>query len=118
MKKLEKMFKEAGLYSLDSPWIIEATDERVFAVVKAYMKAHYALSNPLEQSEKKEEWVSVDERLPETQAWCLCAIKGGVLVYACEYFHTIKQWYGYGDAFPETRITHWQPLPNPPQNLV
>lgn len=39
MKKLEKMFKEAGLYSLDSPWIIEATDERVFAVVKAYAQS-------------------------------------------------------------------------------
>lgn len=71
-------------------------------------------------------WVSVEDRLPETDDW--------VLVWYCDkdgdFFATVgkyKEWkptgerYWYTDvdnnetAWPPVKITHWMPLPEPPK---
>jgi hypothetical protein len=66
------------------------------------------------QEQLKPEWVPVSERLPEIGQYVQAAIKGGVLLYSC-VLEKNNTWYGYGYAQPETRITHWMPLPAPPK---
>lgn len=64
-------------------------------------------------------WISVEERLPETSEW--------VVVWYCdkdgEYFPTIGMYRDGGwftdvdnndSAFPPVKITHWMRLPKPP----
>lgn len=66
------------------------------------------------QDQIKPDWVPVAERLPEIGQYVQAAIKGGVLLYSC-VLEKNNTWYGYGYAQPETRITHWMPLPDPPK---
>jgi len=66
------------------------------------------------QEQLQPDWVSVSERLPEIGHYVQAAIPGGVLLYSC-VLKKNNTWYGYGYAQPETRITHWKPLPEGPK---
>ena len=64
----------------------------------------------------QDEWVSVEERLPELNGWVLgCVIPDddelvvGEVDFDVEC-KTFQCTYGYN-----LRVTHWQPLPTPPQ---
>lgn len=65
------------------------------------------------QEQSKSEWISVKDRLPEIGQYVQACIPGGVLLYSC-VLEKNNTWYGYGYAQPETRITHWKPLPSCP----
>jgi hypothetical protein len=59
---------------------------------------------------RKQEWISVDERLPERQGYYLgCTYKG--LMMIAPFFPV------YADDKPEFRydISHWMPLPEAPK---
>lgn len=59
---------------------------------------------------EQEQWVSVDERLPEDRHWCL-VMANKELFLACYkhgIFETEKPLILYG-------VTHWMPLPAPPK---
>ena len=91
-------------------------------------KYRKALDDLVKQShETKSEWISVKDRLPDKK--CMC------LVYAPHYFgqthicndvaySTFQPNYkqpwsivrgGHGNAWRPWEITHWMPLPEPPE---
>ena len=62
------------------------------------------------------EWVSVEERLPGVSGNYICAVKdknGSVWTIPAEWSLEMKMWIG---AFGEIKniVTHWMPLPEPP----
>ncbi len=76
---------------------------------------------------RKQEWISVEERLPETNVECLVAAKvgNGMVVDLGEYIsyiNNITKEQGYEwmitndwDEGEGCEITHWMPLPEPPK---
>ena len=63
-----------------------------------------------------QEWISVDDRLPEHGDVVLCFMKFGE--------HRILQWdnvsswwlgYGQGDDWQKADVTHWAKMPQPPK---
>ena len=62
------------------------------------------------------EWISVEERLPGVSGNYICAVKdknGSVWTIPAEWSLEMKMWLG---AFGEIKniVTHWMPLPAPP----
>ena len=55
-------------------------------------------------------WIPCSERLPEHSARCLCYCNGEVRVL--KYWRT-QQEFQYGGR--ERNVTHWMPLPEPPE---
>lgn len=59
------------------------------------------------------EWISVDDRLPED---------GDEILMWSEVFHGVVlgdrsdgEWWNESDIITTAKITHWQPLPEPPK---
>lgn len=75
-------------------------DDDVELVEKSYLKK-------LEEIAEKSKWVSVKDRLPEPFTTVLAHYTDGRI-------HTV----GYLDRFMTTRgtVTHWMPLPEPPES--
>lgn len=59
-------------------------------------------------SAKRNEWISVKDRLPEKDEYVLCFCNIGDGFQAI--FH-----YGKERKFNGTAVTHWMPLPKPPE---
>ena len=59
---------------------------------------------------RKQEWISVEERLPEESAWYLVNIINHFGLDVVTFTHYTK---GYGWGVPD--VTHWMPLPEPPK---
>ena len=64
-----------------------------------------------------QEWISVDDRLPEESGYYLVFADIGrneVLSYSKKYqaFNTFDDSYSESNVIP---VTHWMPLPNPPK---
>lgn len=62
------------------------------------------------------EWVSVEEELPRVGGNYICAVQdknGGTWTIPAEWNLEMKTWFG---AFGEikNKVTHWMPLPAPP----
>lgn len=67
----------------------------------------------------KQEWISVKDRLPEKNKNVILAVEGLTYqvcygFYECSMFHIF---YTNG-AFPNNRVTHWMPLPEPPEAVL
>lgn len=67
---------------------------------------------------RKQEWISVDERLPEASGDCLVATNiGGI--YQVNYSHRHKTFNATdeedGYKYAMMTVTHWMPLPEPPK---
>ena len=63
----------------------------------------------------KSEWISVDERLPETEGkYLVCTTNGNIGV------GSFIDYYGKGTrlCFDCWAVTHWMPLPEPPKGAV
>lgn len=66
-----------------------------------------------------QEWVSVDDRLPEPEHefdarnWYLVALSNGVVKELAYEFHN-HSIFGYGWRETAYPVTHWMPLPEPP----
>ena len=68
-----------------------------------------------------QEWVSVDDRLPEEGEYVLCVLKGfnyGGKIQVCKFvpadkFKDKPYFEHFRNGFPS--VTHWMPLPEPPK---
>ena len=63
-----------------------------------------------------QEWISVDERLPEHGGVVLCFMKfGGQRILQWD---NVSSWwfgYGHGDDWQKADVTNWMPLPERPK---
>lgn len=61
---------------------------------------------------KQPKWISVEERLPDKAGkYIVCTKKNAVYCTAFRFFHGR----GYFASDSNTHITHWMPLPEPPE---
>lgn len=93
---------------------------------KAYFWARKALQSTLTPPN---EWVSVEERLPEKRGECIvCAcdegepiderIWGDTVVICADYYDGTFAWYEGSTEYDISDIvTHWMPLPAPPEDV-
>ena len=67
-----------------------------------------------------QEWISVDDRLPEpkhefdARNWYLVALSNGVVKELAYEFHNHSV-FGYGWRETAYPVTHWMPIPQPPK---
>jgi len=66
------------------------------------------------------EWISVEDRLPESSGNYLCSMGG--LIEKLWYFKGLQRFKMIGGAenkymeqMYSSAVTHWMPLPNPPE---
>jgi hypothetical protein len=93
--RLFKKFKDAPILSAYHEVVCNAGRESQF---------HCDVVEMLEKGYHKQEWISVDERLPEEPGTYVACRRDGYVGFA---FFT-------GASFP-TVVTHWMPLPEPPK---
>ena len=68
-----------------------------------------------------QEWISVDDRLPEEGEYVLCVLKGfnyGGKIQVCKFVPADKlkdkpYFEHFRNGFPS--VTHWMPMPQPPK---
>ena len=63
----------------------------------------------------KNGWISCEDKLPEYGIPVLVVYHG--VVQNTTYFLDIGEWreaYGDSDSMPKSFVSHWQPLPEPP----
>ena len=68
---------------------------------------------------RADDWISVDDRLPDEggRYWCYMVYCGSLAVHSYQWncSWNEKEW---GDmAKPSDKVTHWRPLPPPPETL-
>ena len=74
-----------------------------------------------ESAGEKEDWISVDERLPEESGryWCYVKETNSLgkshFQWNCFYHDKEKRW---SDDFVSMNVTHWRPLPSPPKTRL
>jgi hypothetical protein len=61
------------------------------------------------------QWIPVSERLPEPGA--MVAITNGKEVSAAQWWNNLRAW-AVGREYIEDVITHWMPLPDPPEEAA
>ena len=65
-----------------------------------------------------QEWVSVDDRLPDYFTSVLVWCPGNKCIYAA-YRNARQEWYTFDDTIAGhvvvNMVTHWMPLPQPPK---
>ena len=76
------------------------------------------ITNLIQADYRKQEWISVDERLPEETCKCLIVDALGV-IYLASYSSRYRAFNATdedgGDTWRLNSITHWMPLPEPPK---
>ena len=60
----------------------------------------------------KHGWIDVRDRLPEDEGNYLCHFTDGNIETLVYYPEERKEW---GEGFLHFSITHWMPLPEPPE---
>jgi hypothetical protein len=111
------------------------TDPRAkMRALRAYHYEHNALSGregdlvfdlsddeaiALLDAEEPSVWISVEDRLPEYDKGVIAYVKSGSVLemkYASNKNHPrlVPRWEWMGRSVPFWEITHWMPLPSPP----
>lgn len=66
------------------------------------------------------EWISVKDRLPEKNTWVLCYVKWMIPVFEMERgirkYSDVKKVFFDGRFRLGDSVTHWMPLPEPPES--
>lgn len=115
-------FSELARDSLAYIQQLEAENERLQRYYEAEAdRAADSHHNMLEAEASVPRWIPVEERLPETQTTVMLALKrdgGGIRIAIGYRAHwTPARYYidGGNCAVDENRVTHWMPLPEPPE---
>ena len=58
------------------------------------------------------EWISVDKELPEKESKVLCCFERSIGINRGSDFNV--ETYYWNDYWEKSGITHWMPLPEPP----
>jgi hypothetical protein len=90
----------------NAPKIIANTVERLQSKLAAYEDTSL-------EPEEIPHWISVSERLPDTDEYMLvaCKTQKGVVTINRAYYSN-GCWHGSGSM---SKVTHWMPLPQPPK---
>ena len=71
----------------------------------------------VEAGYSKQEWISVDERLPQVCGTYICCVKdkyGNTWTIPADFSPEMKTWFGqFGEV--KNTVTHWMPLPEAPK---
>ena len=94
-----------------------AGNEKLFVVDDNVEQAEYLI----EHGVTVQEWISVEDRLPEEGEYVLCVLKGfnyGGKIQVCKFvpadkFKDKPYFEHFRNGFPS--VTHWMPLPQPPK---
>ena len=92
-----------------------------YAQLQDIFDGTYASNMAMGEALRKQQWISVDERLPGRDEKCLCRYTFGTR--AKMYFYQVLDYYatdpqphfqhaGKGSGM---RVTHWMPLPEAPK---
>ena len=89
--------------------------------------AEYLADHLIANGVTVQEWISVDDRLPETDGIyivCDCRLNGNQWIHTDGFRKASSSWcelHGmyyddvYGRYSEQDKFTHWMPLPNPPK---
>ena len=122
----ERMPGKSGRYivkRLGEPLIADAIlrngDVMVFAIPNGMTWKGYKDFEWLDESvDETNGWVSVKDNLPNPKQKCLVTTKDSITVHVGVYIHDLKQWAIERETISRSFfyfVTHWMPLPNPPQ---
>lgn len=105
-KRIEEMIKHCPYYIGEKCCIDNELPERCDMICQfgTYAEALYNAGY------RKQEWISVDERLPEPQKLVLCIWERcDERTYGFARYQREDVWYVSNEGMP--RVTHWMPLP-------
>jgi len=74
----------------------------------------YQKISELENTRTQSQWISVDDRLPESGAVLISHLSSFNSPVVSVAFTQGKSFYS-GTSYPVQRVTHWMPLPEPPK---
>ena len=78
--------------------------------------AEYLADHLIANGVTVQEWISVDERLPEHGDVVLCFMKfGGQRLLLWDGVSSRWLGYGLGDDWKKTDVANWMPMPQPPK---
>lgn len=77
---------------------------------------YWSALNLVDIGYRKQEWISVEDRLPKKEQIVLCCLGLVMNVYTYKGDNTWEDDYGYWQK--DEPITHWMPLPEPPKMKV
>jgi hypothetical protein len=95
------------------------SEENIFKM--GYHAAYMKFSQLTPSSREEEQWISVEERLPEdidvVLVWSTTSIKPTVAYYFQNdwLYHSINNGQFWLKEELHIKITHWMPLPSPPK---
>lgn len=116
-KELEEIRKDVYVIYADNA-ISEPLLQVHTAAIQAAKLIIANLKSALAAEREKHRWIPVTERLPEFDSEVLIITRGEV-VYVAKHSSMIQQWRTidgvYFNADRYLYVTHWQPLPAPPE---
>jgi hypothetical protein len=99
--------------------IIEKSREEWSHDVTDHTENEYIREGLLNAGYRKQEWISVEERLPEKNYHDFVLAWNGIHVEFLHYSHRYKQWEDYYSLKEHPwKVTHWMPLPEAPKGVV
>ena len=116
MKKAQKRYNRLFKKYKKAPYM----SAELQAVSDAGRETHFYgdVVEMLEKGYRKQEWISVEERLPEKDIEVLVALKIGDRVSVDTDRIYFGKWLNYGKfgcACEKGYVTHWMPLPEAPK---